>query len=339
MTQFNVLHIETSDRRDLLNIGKIDVANIHNAFKQYFSLLKVLLFSHADIVYFSICQTPIGFIRDIPLLTLSKLFRKKIVLHLHGGYFRKFYDQSNPFMKFIIRKSLKNVSHIIVLGHSLINIFDEIYPREKISVIPNGLNINPIVNSNEADSEKPIVLFLSNLIKSKGFWDVLYSIKYVVKRFPDVSFIFAGNWTNEKDKIESEILVRKEKIERNTRFLGSIVGTAKIDLLASADIFVFPTYYPLEGHPLVIVEAMASGLPIISTDHAAIGQSVINGKNGLLTEKRNPKQIADKIMLLLEKPDLRQSMGRESKKIYEENFTEEKMIERLASTFIEVLES
>jgi glycosyltransferase involved in cell wall biosynthesis len=120
---------------------------------------------------------------------------------------------------------------------------------------------------------------------------------------------------------------------------GPLTGKAKWDLLFSSDIFILPTYYPAEGHPWVIVEAMAAGLPIITTDQGAITESVKDGVNGFIVEKRNPHQIAEKIKFLIEHPEIRKKMGEESRRLYLENFTEEKMVERLSHAFNSVLAS
>ena len=82
---------------------------------------------------------------------------------------------------------------------------------------------------------------------------------------------------------------------------------------------------------------MAAGLPIISTDQGAITESVIDGVNGFIVEKQNPQQIAEKIKFLIENPELKKKMGKESRRRYEENFTEEKMVERLTQAFNAVL--
>jgi len=117
------------------------------------------------------------------------------------------------------------------------------------------------------------------------------------------------------------------------RFEGTVYGEEKMRLLGSSDIFVFPTYYPFEGHPWVIVEAMAFGLPIISTDQGAIRESVIDGVNGFIIEKSNPTQIAEKIKILVQNAELRMKMGRESRLLYETHFTEAHMVEKMAAVF------
>ena len=74
-------------------------------------------------------------------------------------------------------------------------------------------------------------------------------------------------------------------------FLGPVSGQPKTDLLLDADIFVLPTYYPREGQPWVLIEAMAAGLPIVTTDQAAIRETVDYGVNGFLVDKRDATQV------------------------------------------------
>lgn len=105
-----------------------------------------------------------------------------------------------------------------------------------------------------------------------------------------------------------------------------------MEFLGNADIFVFPPRAP-EGHPWVIVEAMAAGLPVVSTDRGAIAECILDGQNGFIVPVNNPGQIAIKLKQLISDNALRERMGKESRKLYEENFTEEKMVERLSETF------
>ena len=85
------------------------------------------------------------------------------------------------------------------------------------------------------------------------------------------------------------------------------------------------------------IEAMGAGLPIVSTDRGAITESVIDGKNGFIVGQKNPLQIAEKIKYLINNPEQRKKMGEESRRLYLENFTEDKMIARLSQTFNVVL--
>jgi len=329
--EFNVIHIDTADRRPLSNLGRIDVTNIFLAIKQYLVLIQKFLVCRADLVYIPISQTSIGFLKDIPLILLSKLFSKKVVLHLRGGYFREFYNSSNAVMKMLVRMTLKSIDRMIVLGNCLRTLFDGLMPQEKISVVPNGLDMvyNDKGLNNCGNGRIITILFLSSLRETKGFWNVLRSVKSVNAKYNRVKYVFAGEWRNEQEKVECEAYIVKENIADHVEFTGGVTGHLKMDLFKNADIFAFPTYYPMEGHPWVIVEAMAAGLPIITTDQGCIKESVIDGKNGFIIPKKDPNAITEKIIYLTEHTVARKKMGRRSRQLYEANFTEEHFVQNM----------
>jgi glycosyltransferase involved in cell wall biosynthesis len=144
-----------------------------------------------------------------------------------------------------------------------------------------------------------------------------------------------GEYSDEK--LRDEMMRKVEENKLPVGFHPWVDKEKKLEFLSKADIFVFPPCKP-EGHPWVIVEAMAAGLPIISTDQGAIVESVIHGENGFIVESKNSRQIAEKIKFLIENPDIREKMSAESRKKYLENFTEEKMVERLQTVFAEVMD-
>jgi len=200
--EFNVIHIDTADRRPLNNLGKLDITNIYMAMKHYCVLLNKLLVTKPELVYIPISQTTTGFLRDVPFIVLSKLFGKKVVLHLRGGHFREFYNSSNKVMKYVIEQTLKKTDRMIVLGSSLKILFDGLIPEEKLSVVPNGLNIAlDKIRCKNPEKDHLMILFLSNLIETKGFKDVLYSIKKVSQCHNNVRYIFAGGWRKDKTNL------------------------------------------------------------------------------------------------------------------------------------------
>jgi len=152
----------------------------------------------------------------------------------------------------------------------------------------------------------------------------------------NVALDVIGDWTDENQRKKLMGLCRSEAIP--VTFIPAKDGREKYEYLVRSDLFLFTPRTP-EGHPWVIIEAMAAGLPIISTDQGAITESVIDGVNGFIVEKNNPQQIAEKILYLLENPEIRQRMGRASRELYLQKFTEEKMVERLAACFNTVLSS
>lgn len=112
-------------------------------------------------------------------------------------------------------------------------------------------------------------------------------------------------------------------------YLGKKYGDEKNEEYAKSDIFVFPTFYPNECFPLVLLEAMQQGLPCISTNKGGIASIIDDGKTGFLVEKRNSLLLADKLEVLLKDKKLRMDMGIVGKEKFEQKFTLSKFEERM----------
>ncbi|MCS7232291.1 MAG: glycosyltransferase, partial [Elusimicrobiota bacterium] len=170
--EFEIYVIDTSDHRDdINNLGKLDFLNIYSALKSIFKLVITLLKNKIDVVYIPISQNALAYFRDAIFILISKLFGSKVVVHLHGSYFRDFYDKSPKFYKKIIDISIKKVDGAIVLGEKLRYIFQKWLPDKKIYVLPNFIKWNFEITRdlktkfNHAD--KPVVIsYLGNLIVS-----------------------------------------------------------------------------------------------------------------------------------------------------------------------------
>ncbi len=332
-SNFQLIHLDTSDHRSLKTLNVIDIQNIYLAVKHYILLILYIIKYNPKIVYIPISQTTIGYLRDSIFILISKLFNRKVVCHLRGGNFRNWLSKSNWFINKFVKAVHSLVDGQIVLGDCLIKLFSDIIETDKIYVIPNGRDFINIFNDYRIHNKKIVnLLFLSNFIPSKGILDVIYSLQYIKELNVEFNCTLAGSWRDNETKKIVENFIQQNKQFRIS-VIDSPIGGEKYTILTNADIFLMPTYYESEGHPWVIVEAMAAGLPIISTDQGAITESVIDGINGFIVEKRNPKQIAEKIELLMNNKQLRISMGNESRKIYVKNFTEEKLVENFTNCF------
>jgi glycosyltransferase involved in cell wall biosynthesis len=115
--------------------------------------------------------------------------------------------------------------------------------------------------------------------------------------------------------------IRENNLQDKIKFWGVISEKEKIKLFKSSDVFVLPTYFHLEGQPGVILEAMATGLPVITCDRGSIKEMIAHEENGFIISPRSPHQIAEKIALLIEDKSLREKMGELSNKKVKERFT------------------
>ena len=145
---------------------------------------------------------------------------------------------------------------------------------------------------------------------------------------------FAGSWwpLESETKKHAFGFIQENHLEDKIEFVGRILGGEKEKFLVDTDIFVFPSW--CEGHPIVVIEAMAAGCPVISTKNVgAIPETVINGETGILVEKKNPEAVAEAIINLIEHPELRIRMGMAGRKRYEQYYTQEKNIENMIKVF------
>lgn len=337
MEKYIVIHIDNAKKKNIKEIGEKSIRNYWLNLIVIGEIIWKLLSTKIDIVYIQLSQNKLGFLRDYIYILAAKIFRKKILYHLHGGYFKKFYEESGSILKYFIKFSLKNCSGVIVLGQSLIHIFKDLVPGDRIFVVENGISQHVIDKNKFKDryeTHNIKVIYLGTLVESKGVLDILHAIPLIVEKCNNVEFIFVGSWQNIEEKNRALTYIRSQGIEGYVNFLGNKTGLEKEEILNNAHIFVLPTYYIFEGQPLVLIEAMASGLPIITTNQGCITEMIEDGYNGFIVKQRDINQIADKIIQFVENKDLCIQMGENNIKKYYDKYTAEHFCER----FIRVVE-
>ena len=175
--EFNLIHLNTSDHRDISTLGKIDFGNSYLAIKQYFMLINLLLKYKRAMVYVPAGQTTVGYIRDAIFIVIAKMFGRKVITHLRGGNFLNWYNSAPNYAKWVVRKVHSKVDAQIILGNNLRPLFNWLLPEDRIHVIPNGGNYT-IPKVNRMD-DKIVILFLGNFIGTKGVLQVLYASEYL----------------------------------------------------------------------------------------------------------------------------------------------------------------
>jgi glycosyltransferase involved in cell wall biosynthesis len=330
---FTVVHFNSKINESASDIGKIKLFKFWKILFQYQSFKKFIEKEKPLLALIPVSQSRAGFLKDEVFFRLSQQRGVKTIMHLRGSELRDIINSSNPFIKQELINTIRSCNGVIVLGNNLRYIFNDLLPEEKIFVVPNGGNYK--VPLKEYPSENLVkILFLSNLRESKGILNVIDAISLLSKKNNDFKVNIYGEWTEKKSR---DYCLKKIKNEKLPVLIGTPLSKQKkMQEMINSDIFVFPPNAP-EGHPWVIIEAMAAGLPIITTDRGAITESVINGVNGFIVRTNSPEEIAEKIRFLIDNPEERIRMGKESHRLYEENFTEEIMVKNLSKVFDTVL--
>jgi glycosyltransferase involved in cell wall biosynthesis len=331
--QFNLIHIDSRVNTTMKTMGKFRLGKLFIILKIYFKFLQKCLKHQHGIVLIPIAQETSGLLKDFLFYFIAILFGQKIIIHLRGSAILNWYQSTSHPMKVIYRSVIRHSDAAIVLGDKLRYLFEGFIDDEKLFVVPNGANYTfPVIEK----KGKIKLLFIANFHQNKGLLDLLKAIDMLGNDILDLIEVnLCGNWkSDEKFKQDCMSIIRKHsdiiKVKEN------IWGNDKYLMLASSDIFVFPPNKP-EGHPWVIVEALAAGLPIISTDMGAITESVINNFNGFIINPNNHTELAEKMKTLVSDEKQRKQMSKNSQSIYFNKYTEDKMVENLGTVFNQVL--
>ena len=175
------------------------------------------------------------------------------------------------------------------------------------------------INRSEAASLPVNLLFLSNLIPSKGVYVLLDACKMLMDRGGAFQCNFVGGESKEMDCRMFEQAVRERRLEGWVLYHGPKYGEEKEQYWRMADVFVQPTYE--DCFPLTILEAMQHGLPVVSTDEGAVPDMVADGENGFVCRRKDVEGLALALERLLLDEALRHRMGAEGYRIYQEKFT------------------
>jgi glycosyltransferase involved in cell wall biosynthesis len=240
----------------------------------------------------------------------------------------KFLVSFNWFLRFFEIRMLERANKIIAVSHFTKRELQNYYniPENKIRVIHNGVDINKFKPANdkrkvkEELSFKPddlTILSVGRLYARKGLFTLIECMPQVVKRFRNAKFVISGKGQSDEMR---KLIAHAEKlgVKDNIIFTGYYPDKKLPKLYQAADVFAFSTFY--EHHPFAILEALSTGLPVVTTNVGGIPETIESGKNGFLCEPFKPQQLSDKILYLLEHPAEASEMGLQARKTIEERF-------------------
>jgi glycosyltransferase involved in cell wall biosynthesis len=332
--RFDLVHLDLADRRGIQHVNKPDLHDVFLFFRQWVRLLNILFHKRPALTYLVLSQSTIGFIRDSFLIWPAVISGSRIVLHLHGGNFQQWATERSLVMKAYVRMVLRRTTRAIVLGETLKRQFEGFVNEANIVVVPNGIDW-PRTNS----STTPVriksrfqILHLSTLSHLKGALVLIKAIPIILRHRQDVEFICAGPWSHTEDQQWAETFIAEQGISDHVHFTGQVDGDAKATLFESADLFVFPGIQQ-EGQPLVVIEAMAAGLPVIFTNRGCLRDTVIDKESGMEVPINDPEKLAETIIQLLNHPDALKEMGARARQRYASIYTKKRHIENMIKVF------
>jgi len=336
--RFRISHLDLADRRGIQYVNKPDWYDVVLFSKQWVGLIQILIRNRPAVTYLVLSQSSIGFIRDSLFIWPAYWVGSRLVLHLHGGNFREWFLGRSWLMRTYVRAVLGLATRVVVLGESFRNLFDDLVDAQNVCVVPNGIDWpNPERTVRRRDSNARYrVLHLSTLSHLKGALVLLKAIPLVVNYRQDVEFIFAGPWSHEEDEQWATAFIKDTRIASYVRFTGQVDGTEKQTLFETSHLFVFPGVQQ-EGQPLVVLEAMAAGLPVVYTDRGCLRETIGGRECGVEVRINDADDLADSIVWLLDHEEDRKAMGLAGYKRQRQLFSRDAHVQRMTQVFEEVV--
>ena len=224
------------------------------------------------------CASGGSFYRKSIILGLGKIYGRKVIMHMHGGGFKEFYNSNRilkPFIKYILSLSDK----VICLSEEWEKFYKNEMKIKNTVIIENSIEVK--TKSKKPRIEENIkLLFMGKICEEKGIFELIeYLKKSNFFNIGKIMLYICGNG----DSKRLEEMISTPELSKYIRYLGWVEGLKKEIILNESDIYILPSHF--EGVPISILEALAYGKPIIATRVGGIPSLVKNGINGWLMEK------------------------------------------------------
>jgi glycogen synthase len=257
----------------------------------------------------------------------------------------KFLVSFNWFLRFFEVSMIKRASRVIAVSDFTRQELRKYYniPENRIRVIHNGVDtrkFQPAADKRRVKMELGFnpddltILSVGRLYARKGLFTLIESMPQVVKRFKNAKFVVSGKGQSDEMR---KLVAHAERlgVKDNIIFTGYTPDKKLPKLYQAADVFAFSTFY--EHHPFAILEALSTGLPVVTTNVGGIPETIESGKNGFLVQPFKSSQLSDRITYLLEHPAEAAEMGANARKTIVEEYDWRIVVKQVLKVYNEAL--
>jgi glycosyltransferase involved in cell wall biosynthesis len=240
-----------------------------------------------------------------PLLMIARLFHKHFFVKPIGGDLDVYLAGRRGFSRRYLRKALGSVDGIFAQTRQLQSRLSG-FGFKNVYFLPGCRHATFVPQHSDRAGEKMRLLFLAHVIEEKGALVLLKALELLpLKTRSKVACDFYGPI---HDSVREEFLSGLDRTSC-ARYCGEAPPGSGSDIMAAYDALVLPTFFPCEGHPGVIIEAMHAGVAVVSTTFRAIPELVTSGENGILVPVRDPDALSAALTRMAEDPSLTRRMG------------------------------
>lgn len=295
----------------------------------YFHFVGYLVRGRVSLIHVHVASRA-SFWRKSVFLLLGQCFGIPTILHLHGAEFELFYSQEcGRLRQAFIRYIFDHTDRVVVLSEAWRSWVSTITANPHVEAIYNPV-ILPDALTAWGDRKSGSILSLGRIGKRKGSYDLLDAAARIVAETPGLSIRLGGDGEVEGARNRAVQLGLQDHLE----LLGWVAGADKERELRTATVYVLPSYN--EGLPMSVLEAMAAGLPIVSTPVGGIPEAVSDGTEGFLVQPGDVAALSAKLACLLSDPVLAQRMGQAAHRKVETCFSAQAILPKIEQMYREI---
>jgi glycosyltransferase involved in cell wall biosynthesis len=299
---FRITVVDTSkkDAREIVSDSSVSLRDAWYLARLLVGLARTLRRERADVAFL----TPVAdhsLLREAIGVRLARLAGAGVVCQFHARYQGELFVTGSRLARRLLGRMLAPADRILLLSEGLRRYFSADFPAAKTGVLSNFVDTRPylplpVPRPRPADG-RSTVFFLGRLSEQKGVWDLLAAVEPVARAIPGARFRLGG--VAEFPEVERAIrsAIAERGLGDRVELLGTITGEAKLAAFAAADVFCLPSH--LENQPVVILEAMAAGLPVVATRTGVVDEMLTDGEHGLLVPVRDRAALAAALIRLL----------------------------------------
>jgi glycosyltransferase involved in cell wall biosynthesis len=263
------------------------------------------------------------------LALIARARGAKVVVHAHSGKVERWL--SSPVRRAWAAMMLAPVHRVVAVSEVSRKALARTVGAGRVTLVDNGVAVNAFPRADPVH-DPPVLLYAGVLSPRKGLIDLVEASRSLTARGVRHEVVMAGGSADEGPDAEAAV---REAAGPDIRLMGPVPHEAMPDLYAGADVFCLPSWW--EAMPLSVLEAMASGLPVVATKVGDVSRAVEDGVTGLLVSPRRPDLLASALGKLLEDPEARRRMGGAGRRRVEERFDFARSADALDRIYQELL--
>lgn len=335
--EFEVHRLRMEFSEEMQEVGRFQWKKIRHLFQLIRNARKILKENPGCILLYPPASAKwIPFLRDIVFLTSVRHLTGSTIFIFHASGLPVF-TRSNIFRSWISTAAYQNPDVSLEVAEEAFPPH-EAFAAKSWQWCPCGIGVPNLQRRTRQTTEPLKVLFVGSLQEGKGILEILKTAALLKKqgRENDFRFRIVGKWFSSDFEIESRRLADELQVGKMVDFSGQLIAEEKWNAYTEADVFFFPTHYASEATPIVLMEALGAGLPIISTLWAGIPSMLAGCETAHLMPVRSPERYAEALLELDTTRETGLATSKASRAFYENHFLPKRFVERVEKAFHQV---